>query len=745
MTAVQPEPSDRTSRRGRRLRRFLLWSAASLVLLVAAVALLLESAWIRELARSKVEQAAEQALGREVSIGSLDFDLFALAASAEEIAVAGPAGLVEPLATAQRLEVEIGPGVIAGIRGKGPLVLRRVEIVEPLVELWFDGDGASNLPELPEREGGGGGIEVRLELLTLVDGRARLEQREVPLHLVAEAVEAGLAEQGSAHRLRAYAKLVTLDLPEMEPFAAAVRVDGTVADGALALDRVELDSATVDLEASGTIDAERIEIEADGRVDTSLLVHLGLVEEMVGDIAVEARFDRVGEEWNLRGAFESGAITAGEVEVVNLAGRFEGDTEAFHVDVGEAGLLGADIAGTVDVPLGEDMASVTLRGRLAGLDLGSLVEEMTAAETGEPTLVGLGAILGADFEYRFDPSDPLGGNGSGRADVAPPDDDSQLPIAGSGAFAITAGQLSLEEIELRSTDLTVELAARYDLENEAGDVDFDLETTDLLGVAQLAPVAAELDEEQPWSELSGGGRIVGTAAFDPQGFTSSAEVELRQLTLDGTRPANGAGELTIDSGGVQSMRLTLQRGDARADLSGAVPFPETPAGYTAPDLSLALAVDDWPLADIEPWLEEESPVAGTMSADLAVRGRLEAPSGTGRFELDELSIAGVDLPGVLTGGIAFDPESIEVGPIRLAAPGGDIELAGTLQRPTGEIDLRLLSSPLDLAAQPLSDWIAAELSGERHARRPAPRDRRRAALGRTSDRRRCRPGRPISR
>ena len=89
-----------------------------------------------------------------------------------------------------------GPGILKGLRGTGPLILSEIVVFEPRVAVVFYEDGTSNLPDLPDREDEGAGIEVRIGALHLRGGELKLEELAVPLDFTAQDFAGSLREVG---------------------------------------------------------------------------------------------------------------------------------------------------------------------------------------------------------------------------------------------------------------------------------------------------------------------------------------------------------------------------------------------------------------------------------------------------------------------------------------------------------------------------------------------------------------------
>ena len=738
-------------RAGRRILRLLLWSLALLAAVLALAWGLLESDWIREKVRLAVEQQAGEALGREVSVGAIDFDLWSLSVEAEAIVVGGPQGLEKPLASIGSLALEIGPGLLRGLRGADPLVLQQIRVVDAVVELRFAEDGTSNLPDLGEPGEPEGGLEVRLEALDVVNGTLRIDERSMPLDLSARGVAASLHELAAGgHRARAESAKLSVRLPEAEPLEASLVLDAHIDEGAVTIERAALESPRLDVDASGEVGGGNIDVELSGVVETELLDQLGWAEGIGGSATFEGRFSQLAQDWSLNGTWRAPRLTAAEVliteaagdfdggngdvswtegdwsmsgsfqasslslqdlshSVSDLSGSFESGPQGLEATLASANLSGARVQGRVVVPFGDAAPPIDLDVELSGLDLGRLLD------VEEPLLVGLGGAAYATLLYRFDAEAPELGRGSGTLRIEPVQEAEEgtgvLMLSAAAAFDIAAGRLSSEDAVVETSGTRIVFSGGFDLRQLVADLDFSAAISEPRALLDIVPAIRDSPEVEPWEPSHGEGTVMGSLRAGPSGFRTEVELAFEKLLVAEAPIARGSGRLVVDSGGIQVMDLVLHHGEARLAVDGAVPFEDAPPTYPPPDLGIGILAEGWQLADADAWLPFEVPVDGRVSGSVTVAGSLDEPAGTLDLTVDRMVASGIELPGSVAARVDYGPRRIELAAARYSAPFGELELAGTVDPTTQGMDLRLFSSPLDLAAPPIDDWVVGDLTG----------------------------------
>ena len=123
-------------------------------------------------------------------------------------------GADPPLATIDRLTIEVGPGLLRTLLGDAPLILREIAVTRPRIAVVIREDGSTNLPDLPQAEPSEeGGLEIRIGLLDLQEGELRVADRSVPLDFVAAKFRASARQTPrGAFAMEARSQRLRLDL-----------------------------------------------------------------------------------------------------------------------------------------------------------------------------------------------------------------------------------------------------------------------------------------------------------------------------------------------------------------------------------------------------------------------------------------------------------------------------------------------------------------------------------------------------
>jgi hypothetical protein len=695
-----------------------VWTLALLAAGLLVGWLVIESNWAREKARTVLVREASEALGREVSIASLDFELVPPSAEVRELVVGGPDGLDEPLATLDSARVVLDTGILAAIFGDEPIEIAEIDVVEPHIRLLFYEDGTSNLPDLPEREPTDEPARgIRIDSLHLRQGQLNLDQLEVPLELAAADVRIVLsAVPGSDEDLagRFESSRVDLQLPESESLGASVTLDLLATDGGLDIERARIEGPNLTASIGGGYRDDQLDLQVTAESGGRFLEAMGWGDQVEGDFSIEAVVQATtgdpttgadGGEWTVSASFTAPHLLLAEQPVSGIEATADVTAAGIEARITRATFVDGALAGTLTMPLGVEEPEISLEITLTDADLANLLE------TEEAPFAGLAASLDAEASYVFTAAAPTQGEGTAWVDLSVPETVVGLPIQGEFPLQVSGGMLRFDSGRLSAPGQLIEASGVIDLEQLSGDLDLVFDTTDPRALLRLIPAIYEDDESPLWEPSRGQGRIQGTASFDSDGFRSDLEIDLTSAIISGSRLASAEGTVALDSGGIQDLRFELERGVSTLDLQASFPFADETPGFETPPFLVGLEIDSWPLAEAAPWLPFEIPFNGTVSGNLDMSGSPDAPEGLLNVTLTDIEASGLEVEGTLAGEIRFDPQQVAVGPVRLTAPSGELELSGTFDPESEALDLRLTSSLLDLTAAPFSDLSEGYLAG----------------------------------
>lgn len=742
--------TDARKGRGRRARgclgagaRLVLWTLAALALLAAAAAWFLSSDSAEERGRRLLEAKLSEVLGRPVSAGGVEFGAWPLSVTVHDLVIPGPQPADPPFARVPEAEVQLDLG---GLR-RPRVHVRQVYVRAPEVRLVLGDDGATNLPEIRSR-GGGGRVEVTIGALIVRDGVFRLDERTLPLDL--EARELWLRADGSGdpegRRFTggAAAERVTLTLPDAEPYRGAVVARAAVESGRVEIAEVRFAGPEITARADGEVrwdDASRrVELAVEADAEAALFNRLGYSEEpLAGPLRLTAgRFDyaaTVGDdsagEWSFTGDLASPRLEALGYRFTDAAAALTADAGGVRVAIGRAGFAGGGVRGTVTVPANagaEEGAPTRVETDLAfdRLALAEVLAELEL-ELGEFT----GSVSGR-AGYDFTTEDPAGGDGRVSLDLAAVERrPGALPLAGRAEIAIRGGVLTTDGAEVTARGQRLTATGGYDLASGRGSFSYRLESADLATLYGALPLPAEPAPAEapagaptdviaepvpaPWRVTAGTGIAEGVLTLAPESFEATAAVDLTGVRTPALAFDRIRGTLRADAEAIRELDLEADRDGGGLRVAGTVPLAATEA---APALDLGFDLTAWPIAELAPLLVPEGTpdLAGRVSGRFDLAG---APAGpgeelalSGRTELEAapFEVAGIAVERATASG-SFDPERLRLESLELALGAGTVRASGTLDPATGALSARLEAPALDLGTAPFAGWVPGDLGG----------------------------------
>ncbi len=195
------------------MKRRLLWLAVP-VLLIGAIAMVIDSAWLRDQLRTRIIAAVNRATGGRAELSDLDFSLLRMSATASGFTLHGRehAGQA-PLFEAARVGVSV-----EWLNWFSPrLRLAAVDVARPRFRMYVYPDGSTNLPSPQPLRPRGDFIETllnaRIGTLTLTGGQFVYDSRVIPFSLRAEDVQANLTYDARQPSYRAGLSAGAVHLP----------------------------------------------------------------------------------------------------------------------------------------------------------------------------------------------------------------------------------------------------------------------------------------------------------------------------------------------------------------------------------------------------------------------------------------------------------------------------------------------------------------------------------------------------
>ncbi len=228
------------------IRRIAILAAVGGLFLMIAGFTILQSTWFSEKLEHRITQEISRATGASVNIGKLNINWRTLRFRASPITLHGtePAG-AQPLLQAS--EVEIGLSFRSFL--KRSVDIRLLRIVSPQIHLLIDKDGSTNIP------GGGGGltapetlINLAADRLEIVKGMALINEKQIPLNIDANGVEASLLfdPQGPLYR-----GSLNIQQLQQENIAAHFESEFTLSTNRAQISRLKISTQSSSAEGTG--------------------------------------------------------------------------------------------------------------------------------------------------------------------------------------------------------------------------------------------------------------------------------------------------------------------------------------------------------------------------------------------------------------------------------------------------------------------------------------------------------------
>jgi len=761
-------------RRPGRVRRWVVrpfvWGLLLVLALAASTVLFFSSRFARESGADLLRGELSDALGREVALGSVDFNLWTLTPSFElnDLVIPGPSPADPPVLRLAGARARITWRALARRR----LQIEQLDLERPRIYLRFNPDGSNNLPRLrrptanqPQR------VQIAIDQLLIEDGTFQLNERRARLDLTASALWARLSETaspasaltakgatattgaaGSGARTRppplpatrgaagldflVTAQDVALRLPDARPYALTFSARGRVDADQLRIAAARLSGPDLSMRVAGAISwrgDNQVDLGVTARMASQWVNRVGYLEEPIaGPADIFGRFTFSHEAWEYTGSLSAPRIDVLHRVFRDLAADFRGDPRQLAVVVRHAVYAEGALAGPVTILTGAGPGPhggrpVDLDLAIRGLALQPFLADLFPRQFAgrEPPVVEVAGRASGRLRYRFQSSQWR--LGSGQADLrveaaqAGIGGSRGLPVAGEVPLRMAGGVLTGGTVLITAPGQEATVTGfAYDLLRDSGRLSYRLVSHDTGALAPLfPPVAPRLPtqhwtgprETSPiWLPNAGHGTAAGTVTLTPLGYSAPMDLDLLGVVSHSLGSADRLhGTLTIEPLAVENLRLEATAGAGALILSGRIPLAR--AGRAVPDQPLDLAVDaaQWPAAGLVPYLPAWFPVAGLrgeVSGRLDLGGDFDHLTGEANAEMADVEVSAVAL-GRVRGQLSWDPAHIAVAGGAIEAPAGKLAVRGSFDRRSDAIDLTVDGPSLNLAAPPLSGLLQA--------------------------------------
>jgi outer membrane protein assembly complex protein YaeT len=606
--------------------------AIILLAAVAALLLVLHSPPVKRYALERAQGYLLTAQGIDFQADEISYNLLRGSAALEGVVLhSSSAPDLPPFLTAERAFVDVG--VLTLIRGFLSVSDARLDGVS--IHVYFDEEGRSNLPHVPEEtieEEAGGAPEFLISRLQATRLSLLFEDRRRPLRL--HIPESRLDVEGS--------------VPD---FDHAVDF-GTLRPGVLELDNqaAQLDQLQFRLQVPGNLAGLELEnlylqaldstLQASGELTDFADPHLALDINAAIDLMQTRRFAAIEEE--LSGRLTAEARVSGPLEALTAEGRVEGQNLAvrqfrqlalrskLNWD-GRSGLLGFDdlrlesphgvVAGAgrlhTDMEAGRNSADLSLEN----LDLLTLTR-LLGSETHLATLVS------GRVQAQWQGMDLPTAAGDARLRLQSTRNQASqniLPLSGELALQSGERRLRIFDTRLQTPGLRAVIdAAVTSLRNLEEDPNGDLTGTIRAQVTDVGTLAGSLSaftgRPAPETAMAGVATVdstLGGTLQRPRVRSSLQAPDLIVGDLDGIS-LQATADATIEEVLIESLRAGWR--NQAVFVSGRI-------GLTgdSPTLDLQARAEKITLESLQAALEQDLPVSGVADLEARVEGTVEHP------------------------------------------------------------------------------------------------------------------------
>lgn len=684
-----------------RWKKIILRILAVLVILVvltgALAILILRSRSFHEYVRTKIVEKAAEATGGHIEMGDFAFDWIARRADVYRLTIHGTeADPKRPLFYVDH--VEVGFKIISALRRK--IDLREIRIEHPVVHIWVDADGRSNLPEpkRPTKDGKPMDIfDMAVKSFVLQRGEFYYNDAHVPLH--AELHELQTQIQFDPTRIQ-YKGFVgyrhgRFQIADLNAMPHDLETQFQAGRSGAQLDHTLIATPHSRVSAHVNINGYRNPlIETTYRAVLSMQDVRDLLDNPslpLGDVTTAGQLRYKGamglsflESLSLGGDFSSPALSLRLPSFRNdfhsVRGRYrleEGNLDATQL---QATLLGGRASGDFTIRHLQKDPEYRFRGSGQSLSVQALDTALRAEITkyvpvsGQVNGSGEVAWRGGIENLKAH------GNATLKAVSASPDRagirTASVPLEGVAQldYDNRSSVLSLTRTHVRSphTDVDIDgaLGSQARLNIRARSTDLHEVDLFLLHLSAASAIRNRTHGPPPsplglYGSATFEGRLEG-ALKDPRitGRATAADFQVQD-----SRWRRAEGLVEISSSGVAVRRGSLDsatQGHAAFDLTlGLRNWDYRPSN----PLSIQATVSDVSVADLQRLARSEYPVTGLVSARLSVDGSQLNPVGSGSVQLVNARVWGEPV-GSVRAQFQATGDEVRVSPVTVRAPAG---------------------------------------------------------------------------
>ena len=537
--------------------------------------------------RKKIEATLEAKLGRDVTIGSVEFIRSRpQKIIIKDLRIANAPGAVAPhFATFRQVEIT---GNVQSFWGRAVKV-DRVDVLEP--RMWFEvfPDGRHNFPKwktAPPRR-----FEiVHLEIgkLYIDDGAFGFNDRKHDIAALAQKIDSTVSITRAEGLYEGIfdSPIARVRVQDYEPFDVDMRGGFRYTPGVLALKSVAFRGRGIEAFLSGKLDplTEAVyDLRLDSRLELERVREIFRVEQTLqGTLALDTRLRGKAGDFEMTGGWTAPKIVADTYTLGNAKGRLTITDQDMIVDVEKASYGGGTIGAHYSLAKYAEPYPMKVDLRYYNIGIEPLFTDWGVENTGLR-----GAATGR-LSYHWNKDKVLEGAGEGTARLTKnatvfSNARYPIPIAGTTDFTLDKGVVTFRNAELDTDASNIILTGSLKIEGVVTNLQMDIRSTDFAELDRIGYNFAHSAGKDDYEllGLGGGGSIYGSI----QGPIDKPQVTAR---INGTNTRYNEvllGNANIDllyDGNLSMLIFNrasfIDDNNGQLRLSGTIEFPDSGPG-----------------------------------------------------------------------------------------------------------------------------------------------------------------------
>jgi translocation and assembly module TamB len=680
-TVVAAPPASKGKKR--RLRLALLVAVAALAVLVAGLALYLNSDSFRETMRARVVAELERATGGKVEIESFTWKLSTLQFEIRNLTIHGREAQNEvPYAHADRISVSVK--IVSFFSRK--ISLEKVDVDGAVFHLMVYPDGTTNQPSPQAGRGGGEGepgqelFDLAIKETAINNGTLMLNQERIPFNLGGKEISAGMSYVPSEKAYNAHLDLapVRITYRNAAPVEADLHLNFLLRSKETEIKSLKVSTKTSQFEANGTLRNYKnpeVSMQYQAALDLSEIAKVAKVQELrAGRADVKGVFTWQNSRYSSQGSANVRDLEWRDANLrltgVNAGSPYTITPEKIVLPRLVARVFGGSAQGDLQITNWSPpdpsrkgpLQSGAARLHLSGVDIRKVAEAVSTAKLRLEKVELVGNVSG-DVNSSWIGA-PRRAVTTLKLEVNPPANltAKEVPVTAQ-LQAVYHGDLrTLDVAGLTLATRAIRVSATGGLGSDKAQARVSLNATDL---HELQPA---LDALAPGTRipvlLEGRSSFNGTIFGRLDALSARGHLELEKFDTDfRLAPASVGGpaaeqskprrlhwdalsaDLNYSPAMVSLLRGTLRRGAAQFGFSASATLRQGDFDERTSQINLSLHVQNENVTDIQTLAEISYPITGVANADLQIAGTVHNLRGGGKVQITKLTAYGEPFKG----------------------------------------------------------------------------------------------------